>query len=145
MKNGEARGGEGGGEALPRVARINASDEIRRLFQRGKRRKTRTLDVFISASPVSRSRIALVVPKPRQKTSPDGKRVRGAIVQRNRLKRRLREIARTEVLPELDRGDKRLDVLIRARPEAYGSSFAELREEVLSLREWMCSSDPSSA
>lgn len=143
MKDGDARAEEEGTEALPRAARITASDEIRRLFQRGKRRKTRNLDVFISASPASRSRLGLVVPKPRQKTAPDGKRVRGAIVQRNRLKRRLREIGRTGLLPELETAGVRLDVLIRARPEAYGRSFRELRDEVLSLREWMCSSDPS--
>ena len=81
-----------------------------------------------------------MVPKPRQKSSPDGKRVRAAGVQRNRLKRQLREIARTELLPWLDARECGADVLIRARPEAYHRQYGELREELNSLREWMCSS-----
>lgn len=133
-----------GSQALPRAARIAASDDIRRLFRRGKRKKTQHLDVFCSTSPVSRSRIGLVIPKPRQKTSSTGKRVRGAAVQRNRLKRRLREIARAELLPPLDRDGCFADVLIRARPEAYGADFAQLREEMLSLGDWLCSEVRSS-
>jgi ribonuclease P protein component len=107
------------------------------LFRRGKRRKTRHLDVFVSASPVAHSRIGLVVAKPRKKTSPDGKRVRGAAVQRNRLKRRLREIARIQLLPALDCN---VDVMVRARPEAYGASFEALAAELVALQEWLCSS-----
>ena len=136
--------GEGAGKAeslsLPRAARITAPDEIRGLLRRGKRRKTRNLDVFISASPVPRSRIGLVVPKPRMRNSPDGKRVRGAGVQRNRLKRRLREIGRTEILPALAARGRAIDVLMRARPEAYAATFADLREDLVQLEEWMCSS-----
>lgn len=109
------------------------------LFRRGKRRQTRHLDVFVSASPVARSRIGLVVAKPRQKTSPGRKRVRGAAVQRNRLKRRLREVARTEVLPRLAESDLRVDVLIRARPEAYEAGFQPLRSELMEVAEWLCS------
>lgn len=139
-----AHNAEVGSQALPRAARITASDDIRRLFRRGKRKKTQHLDVFCSTSPVSRSRIGLVIPKPRQKTSPSGKRVRGAGVQRNLLKRRLREIARTELLPPLDQRGCFADVLLRARPEAYGADFAKLREEVLSLRDWLCSEVRSS-
>lgn len=135
--------GVGGTEglSLPRAARITAPDDIRGLLRRGKRRKTRNLDVFISTSPVAHSRIGLVVPKPRMRSSPDGKRVRGAGVQRNRLKRRLREIGRTELLPILARQGVAVDVLVRARPEAYFATFGMLREDLVQLREWMCSSD----
>lgn len=110
-----------GGErfTLPRAARITGSDEIRTLFRRGKRRKTRHLDVFLGSSPVARSRLGLVVPKHRR-----------SAVERNRLKRRLREIGRTSVLPYLDRAGRRIDIMIRARPEAYSASYAELREEL---------------
>lgn len=133
--------GAGGKESLsfPREARITAADEIRGLFKRGKRRKTRNLDVFISASPVAHSRLGLVVPKPRQKNSPDRKRVRAAAVQRNRLKRRLREIGRTAILPALNQRGAAVDILVRARPEAYLATFAELRGELQQLQEWMCS------
>jgi ribonuclease P protein component len=137
VTDGELPAGKSVQYALPRAARITASEEIRTLFRRGKRRKTRHLDVFVSASPVPRSRIGLVVPKPRKKTSPDGKRIRAAAVQRNRLKRRLREIARTELLPSLPCN---ADVLVRARPEAYGASFDSLREELSAIQEWLCSS-----
>ena len=126
------------GQALPREARITSSDEIRALFRRGKRRKTRNLDVFISTSPVSHPRIGLVVPKPRAKTS-GGKRVHAAGVKRNRLKRRLREIARTALLPALASRACAADVLVRARPEAYAAAFSDLRDELMELEEWMCS------
>jgi ribonuclease P protein component len=136
-------GAAGGGELrLPRSARITASDDIRRLFRRGKRRKTRHLDVFVSASPVSHARIGFVVPKPRKKTSPGGARVRGAAVQRNRLKRRLREVGRTRVLPALRRSGCPVDVLVRARPEAYTADFQSLASELAELEEWLCSNAP---
>jgi ribonuclease P protein component len=47
-------------------------------------------------------------------------------VERNRLKRRLREIVRIDVLPAL----APIDLVIRARPEAYEASMMMLRSEV---------------
>lgn len=129
MREGPARG-----QSLPREARITDGGEIRELFRRGRRTKTRNLDVFVSASPVSFSRLGLVVPKPRMKTSPTGRRIRAAAVQRNRLKRRLREIGRTCLLPSAPVGEGALDVLIRARPEAYLADFEQLRDELLQVR-----------
>lgn len=114
---------------LPRAARITASGEIRALFRRGKRKRTRHLDVFISASPVARSRLGLVVPKHRQNS-----------VLRNRLKRRLREAGRRELLPRLADAALTVDVMFRARPEAYGASYEELRAEVARVAEEICSS-----
>lgn len=55
-------------------------------------------------------------------------------VDRNLLKRRLREALRRFVLPRLDAAGRNVDVLVRARPEAYEASFAELKEE---LEEWL--------
>lgn len=74
-----------------------------------------------------RSRVALVVPK-------HGR----SIVDRNRLKRRLREIARTEVLPRLDGAGIAVDLLVRSRATAYAARFADLREELASWtdRHW---------
>ena len=128
MSDEGAEGGEGGRYRLPRTARITASEEIRALFRRGKRKRTRHLDVFVAASPVSRSRWGVVVPKHRHK-----------IVERNRVKRRLREIGRTEVLPRPEEGAQRLDLLVRARPEAYDAPFAALRDELVQLTEELCS------
>ena len=45
-------------------------------------------------------------------------------VERNRLKRRLREIARTTILP----GAPAIDVVINARPSAYRLTFDQLAE-----------------
>lgn len=56
-------------------------------------------------------------------------------VERNRLKRRLREIGRTELLPRLNAAGEHLDVLVRARPEAYTAEFAALREELKAIAE----------
>ena len=50
-------------------------------------------------------------------------------VDRNRLKRRLREIIRQDVLP----ADRGLDLIVRAAPAAYGVPFDELRSEVTGL------------
>jgi ribonuclease P protein component len=52
-------------------------------------------------------------------------------VDRNRLKRRLRELVRTEMLPAL--GPR--DVVLRAAPRAYRLAFDALREELQQLRE----------
>lgn len=123
-----ADGDHTGGFGLPRGARITAPAEIQALQRRGKRRKTRHLDVLVSPSPVARSRLGVVVPKHRHR-----------IVERNRVKRRLREIGRTGVLPALRGAGLALDVLLRARPEAYDASYTELRGEVLALVEEWCS------
>ena len=116
------------GFAFPREARITASAEIRELFRRGKRRKTRHLDAFVSPSPAAFPRLGVVVPKHKRN-----------IVERNRVKRRLREIGRTVVLPGLRNSGAALDVLVRARPEAYGADFDALREELRALTEELCS------
>jgi ribonuclease P protein component len=127
----EEGSGAPGGFGLPRRARITASDEIRTLFRRGKRSRTRHLDAFASPSPAPHSRLGVVVPKHRQSS-----------VRRNRLKRRLRELGRTVLLPALGNRGLALDVLVRARPEAYAASFPALRDEMAALAEELCSRAP---
>lgn len=51
---------------------------------------------------------------------------RHSAVDRNTLKRRLREIARVDMLPALPPSD----LVIRARREAYDASFDALRTEL---------------
>ena len=65
-------------------------------------------------------------------------------VERNKLKRRLKELCRTRVLPSLWNADRALDVLLRARREAYDAEFAELLEEVDGVMEEACSGRLSS-
>jgi RNase P protein component len=63
-------------------------------------------------------------------------------VERNRLRRRVKEIARREWLSAAWRREgepeRHLDVLIRARREAYESSFDELRGILLERVERRC-------
>jgi ribonuclease P protein component len=73
------------------------------------------LDVRIVASPLGHPRVGVVVP-----------RYSRSAVDRNRLKRRLRELVRTRLLPVL----ASVDVVIRARPDAYAASFAALGDAV---------------
>jgi ribonuclease P protein component len=79
------------------------------------------LDVRILASPFASPRIGIVVPR-HQHTA----------VDRNRLKRQLREIVRLELLPAL-RGRPPLDVAIRTRHDAYDASLDALRGDVRTI------------
>jgi ribonuclease P protein component len=63
-------------------------------------------------------RIGLIVPKYKQSG-----------VARNRLKRRLRELARLRLLPT----GLSADIVIRVRPEAYRASFDDLTGDVTRL------------
>lgn len=85
----------------------------------GKRIRTAHLDVRVHASPLAHPRIGIIVP-----------RYGHTAVLRNRLKRRLRELARTELLPRL----AAVDVVIKARREGYDADFATLRDEIDTAR-----------
>lgn len=114
--------------SLPRSRRLTNGSEIRGILHRGKRSKTPHLDVYDSPSPVSRSRVGVVVP-----------RYGHRIVDRNRLKRRLREILRSEILPRLSAPESGRDVLVRVRRNGYEAAFADLRAELLDWWEQTCS------
>ncbi len=60
------------------------------------------------------------------------------IVERNQLKRRLREIGRRGVLPLLAARGVATDVLIRARRGAYAAGFEVLAREVIEAVEGTC-------
>ncbi len=68
---------------------------------------------------VGHPRIGLIVPK-----------FRSTAVARNRLRRRLKEIWRRDVAPALPA----LDLVVRARREAYAAPFTSLRAELLGWR-----------
>lgn len=55
-------------------------------------------------------------------------------VRRNRVKRRLKEALRREILPRLAAQGTARDVIVRARREAYDTSYARLSEELV---DWM--------
>ena len=75
------------------------------------------LDVRFSASPLGVSQVGIVVPRHQH-----------SAVDRNRVKRRLRELVRTVLLPALR--DERVAVSIRSRREAYDADFAALRRDI---------------
>jgi RNase P protein component len=60
------------------------------------------------------------------------------------VKRRLREVLRLEVLPRLDTAGIAADVLVRARRDAYGVPYGELRDELVRWTERRCSRARSS-
>lgn len=93
---------------------------MRLVLQEGKRIRTGDLELRVVASLLHHPRIGFVVPKHGH-----------TIVQRNQLKRRLREIVRLNILKRIPP----VDLIIRARPEAYAASFASLERELTFGRE----------
>jgi ribonuclease P protein component len=83
--------------------------------------QTECLEARASASLLPHSRVGVVVPKHGQ-----------SIVDRNRTKRRLRELVRLRLLPVIGR----VDLLVRAKPEAYRSTFDELGAQVDTIATW---------
>lgn len=96
--------------ALPRDRRITTRREITRLLG-GDRVRGPALELYWSAPAQSRSRATCITPK-----------FGRTAVERNRLRRRLKELMRAIllVLPEPR------DWLVRARPPAYDLSYAGL-------------------
>ncbi len=92
--------------------------EIEHVRKEGKRVRTASLDVRAVASLHAFPRVGVVVP-----------RYGHSAVDRNRLKRRLRELIRAELLPII----ACVDVVLRTAPRAYERDFAALRAEVRKL------------
>ena len=76
------------------------------------------MEIRFVASLLHHPRVGIIVPRHKH-----------SAVDRNLVKRRLREIARLRLLPLL--GDAPLDVVVRAQPAAYGAAFAALEEELV--------------
>jgi ribonuclease P protein component len=87
---------------------------------KGKRVRTALFEVRHLASLLRHPRVGLVVPKHSH-----------SAVERNLVKRRLRELLRLEFLPYLGS----VDVVVRAAPAAYGASFDKLRDAALRARD----------
>ena len=84
----------------------------------GRRLRTEHLEVRASDSLLSHGRVSIIVGKHGH-----------TIVERNRLRRRLREIVRTRVIPAASK----LDIVIRTMPSAYQVSYRDLQVEVESI------------
>ena len=87
--------------------------------QSGRRRRLDHLEVLWTDNQAGHPRMGLIVPK-----------FQSTAVARNRLRRRLRELWRRELMGTLPA----VDVVIRARREAYGAAFAALRNQLLAWR-----------
>jgi ribonuclease P protein component len=84
--------------------------------------QTEGLEARVSASLLPHPRVGVVVPKCGRN-----------IVDRNRTKRRLRELVRIRLLPVIGR----VDLLVRAKPQAYRSTFDQLTAQVDTIATWV--------
>jgi ribonuclease P protein component len=84
--------------------------------------QTEHLEARAAASLLFRPRVGVIVPKYGRN-----------IVERNRVKRRLRELVRTRLLATAGT----LDVVIRAKPGAYGTAFSKLADEIEEIARWL--------
>jgi ribonuclease P protein component len=107
----EARGQLTRPERLGRDRRLGGADEYRRVLGSGRRQRLRYLDIAWVEKEAGHPRLGLVVP-----------RFQFTAVARNRLRRRLKEAWRRRVAPGLPP----VDVIVRARREAYAAPFPEL-------------------
>ena len=81
----------------------------------GRRLRTEHLEVRLVDSLLSHARVAVVVAKHGH-----------TIVERNRLRRRLRELVRLQLIPAAGS----VDIVLRTLSTAYGASFDQLANEV---------------
>lgn len=95
---------------------------------KGKRVRTALFEVRHLASLLRHPRVGLVVPKHSH-----------SAVERNLVKRRLRELLRLEFLPHLGP----VDIVIRAAPAAYDATFEALRDAARRARETIRASGAS--
>lgn len=114
---------------FPRSHRLTRDAELQAVRREGKRIRTGVLEVRILASPLRHARVGIIVPK-----------YRHGSVERNRVKRRLRELTRLQLLPALaseqaaghggQAGGQAIDAVIRALPAAYDATFDKLALDV---------------
>ena len=95
--------------------RITRGSELTSCWEAGRRRRTQHLDLVWRHNASGHARLGLIVP-----------RHQSSAAHRNRLRRRLREILRRDLLRTLPA----IDLVIRAKRSAYAASFADLRAEL---------------
>lgn len=109
------------GEGWPSRERVTTRSEIARVRADGVRVRGAVLEARVAPGAAAVTRVGVVVPK-----------YGHGSVERNRLKRRVRDFVRREALPAW-RALAPADVLIRALPVAYARSGPALREELRGL------------
>jgi ribonuclease P protein component len=106
-----------GAFAYPRARRLTRPAEFDAVRERGRRVRAEHLDVrVLVAEEGAAARVGIIVPRHKH-----------SAVDRNRLKRRLRELVRTRLLPTLP---PTVHLVVRARREAYADAFDGLARQV---------------
>lgn len=105
---------------LSRTHRLNKKQDIETVFKRGKSIYAGSLGLRLAPNRRSISRFTVIV----------SLKVSKKAVERNRLKRRLREIVRQEILPRAKDG---IDGIVLTQKPLLSLTFAELRELTLAL------------
>jgi len=98
---------------------LTRGSDLAVVLRDGRRRRTPRLDIAWRANEAGHPRFGVVVPKYGQ-----------TVVARNRLRRRLREIARRRVLSAAGA----VDIVVRPRTAAYRATFDEL---AVDLDSWL--------
>lgn len=106
------------GQRFPRQCRLTRGADIARINSEGKRERTPWFEIRHLPTILGHARIAIVVP-----------RFNRTAVARNRVKRRLRELVRRELLPSLTP----VDVVVRATPSSYRATFDALQSSMRDL------------
>jgi ribonuclease P protein component len=106
---------------VPSPKRLTRAADLLMVRREGKRVRTPLLEVRVLASLLRHHRFGLVVPRHKH-----------TAVDRNRLKRRLRELMRETWLVPLAAMSP-ADVVLYALPSAYVADFAALRSELTAL------------
>jgi ribonuclease P protein component len=104
--------------AFPKDLRLRKSGEFHSVYERGAKKTSRSFVVFTLVNGLAHSRFGLTTP-----------RKLGAAHDRNRIKRRVREIIRTS-RAQLPTG---FDVVVNPRRSVIDRAVEELRSELLTL------------
>jgi ribonuclease P protein component len=106
------------GARLPRIFRLKTSAEFQAVYKRGAKKSSRSFLIFMLPNDLGYSRIGLTTP-----------RKLGPAHERNRIKRRVREILRV-ARPALPQN---LDIVVNPRASAGTRDFRDLRAELMAL------------
>lgn len=119
-------------QAFPKNFRLLSRAQFRRVYDEGQRRSAPLCTIFFSPNGLTQTRLGITTP-----------RAVGNAVERNRVRRRLREIFRRN-RAGLPRG---WDVVLNPRSKVLEAPFATLEREVLRLfpRQSPATSPPASA
>jgi ribonuclease P protein component len=109
---------ESGSNAFPKDFRLRAGAEFKGVYAKGEKRISRSFVVFALPNGLEYSRFGLTAP-----------RKLGKAHDRNRVKRRVREILRTS-RREIPKG---FDFVVNPRGSAMHRDFEELRRELAAL------------